>query len=84
MQMKQFCVFFLMLTLALSLPIAADAKRKPRRKASKPKPALLPIERRQLLRAVPDAALKAEIERRWLSLFTLAELQAEAERRRIR
>lgn len=79
--MKQFSVFFLMLALTLSLPIAADAKRKPRRKASKPKPALLPIERRQLLQAVPDAALKAELERRWLSLFTLAELQAEAAKR---
>jgi hypothetical protein len=84
MQMKQFSAFFLMFTLALSLPTAADAKRKPRRKAVKPKPVLLPIERRQLLQVVSDAALKAELERRWLSLFTLAELQAEADRRRVR
>lgn len=45
---------------------------------------LLPGEREQLLRGFSDDALKAELFHRFLTLFTLSELQAEAQRRGLR
>ena len=79
----------LMLILLLLLPVSADAghrKRRARRTRArahilKVKPSLNAIERRQLLDAATNQELLNELSHRWLSQFTLEELQAAMARR---
>jgi hypothetical protein len=58
-------------------------KRKPAR-IVKPHPSIYAIEKLQLIKGVKDDALLYEIERRWLAIFTLEELQDEAIRRKLK
>lgn len=80
-------VTILLLCCLLAAPVAAKRKpvRKGKRTVTKPAPVvLLPAERAMLLRSFTDQQLAQELAHRLLALYSLLELQAEAQRRVLR
>lgn len=86
--LKRLMAGLLMIGLLTSAASASPRKKRNRHSPARAKPAasspLSAVERRMLLRDFDASAIKIELDHRFLTLFTLEELQAAAKERGIR